>query len=119
MKKLGEEARTTCLVHELVYVRERLYRPLLEGVEAAVVLAEAPRSVRLPRKYDRGSGSMRGAGGDDPALVQQKGYLLPAPVELALCQRFIGRDRGMGCSPVSMRSSRPARGPEEGLTGGL
>ena len=80
--ELGEEACTTRLVHELVHVRERLHRPLRDRVEPAVVLAEAPRPVRLAREDDRGS--MRGAGGDDPALVQQEGHLLPALIELAL-----------------------------------
>ena len=41
--QLGEEARPARLV-----TRQRLHRPLLDGVEPAVVLAEASRPFRLP-----------------------------------------------------------------------
>ena len=60
----------------------RLLRPLRDGVEPVVVLAEAPRPVRLPRENDRGS--MRGARRHNPPLVEQEGHLLAALVELAL-----------------------------------
>ena len=46
--QLGEEARAARLVDEPVDVRQRLHRPLLDGVEPAVVLAEASRPFRLP-----------------------------------------------------------------------
>ena len=80
--ELSEEARTARLVDELVHVGERLHRPLRDGVKPAVVLAEAPRTIRFAREDDRGC--VRGARRHDPALVEQEGDLLAALVELAL-----------------------------------
>ena len=66
--ELGEEACAARLIDQLVDVRQRFDRLLRDGVEPTVILAEAPRPVRLPREHYRGS--MRGTGGDDPALVE-------------------------------------------------
>ena len=82
--QLGEKARTTRLAHELVTSRLHRLGPLCDGIEAAVVLAEAPRSVRLARILQRQHRGRWSLGGDNPALVQQKGYLLLALVKLAL-----------------------------------
>jgi hypothetical protein len=80
--ELGEEARTARLVDKLVDVRQRLHRLLRDGVQSAVVLKKAPRAVLLPREHDRGS--VRSAGRDNPALIEQKGHLFAALVKLAL-----------------------------------
>ena len=52
--ELGEEARTARLIDELVDVRQRLHRPLRDGVQSAVVLTKAPRAILLSREHDRG-----------------------------------------------------------------
>ena len=62
-------------------MRKRCHGRLLDDVEAAVILAEAPRLVLLPRKYGC---SVGGAGMDDPALEEQEGHLPATFVELAL-----------------------------------
>ena len=93
-------------------MRQRLRRPLRDGVEPAVVLgllAEAPRSVRLPRKHDRGG--VRGA------LAQRHNPPLVEHSSSSPCDhRFIGRERGIGFVPVAMRSSkaRPRSGDRPG-----
>ena len=109
--RLGEEAHTTRLVHELVDVRERLHQPLHDGVEAAVVLEQR----HVPSTFH--------ANTTDAAREALEGIIQPWSSRKATyflhsssssChgdQRFIGRDRGMGCSPVSMRSSKPGPRP--------
>ena len=65
--EFGEEARSAGLIHQLIYMRQGLHRPLSDGVEPPEVLAEAPRPVRFPREDD--GGCVRGAGRDDPTLI--------------------------------------------------
>ena len=60
--------RTPRLVHELVDVLKRFDRLLRDGVEPTVILAEAPRPVRLSCKYYRCD--VESARRDDPALVE-------------------------------------------------
>ena len=52
--QLGEKAGAPGLVNELLNVWQGLHRALRDGVEAAVVLAEAPRAVRLAGEDDGG-----------------------------------------------------------------
>ena len=116
---LGEEVRAQRLVYKLVDVRERLYRPLRDGsgVEAAVVLTEAPRAVRLPREYNRCSlGAWEALEGTIQPRSSRKATCFPHSLSSPCDKRFFGRDRGIGCSLVSMRSSKggPARGLRSG-----
>ena len=45
--QLGEEARAARVVDELVDLRQRLHRPLGDGVEPAMILAKKAHPVRL------------------------------------------------------------------------
>ena len=105
--ELDEEVRTTRLVHEMVdvtacgsgstdrCVTRMALRPRL------IVLVAASRSVRLPREYDRGSVGVDGA---IHHWSSRKATCFRHSSSSPYDKRFIGRDRGMGCSPVSMRN---------------
>ncbi len=80
--QLREEAGAPSLVDELLNVGQGLHRALRDGVEAAVVLAESSRAIRLASEDD-GCG-VGGARRDNPAPVEQGRDLLAALVELAL-----------------------------------
>ena len=80
--QLGEKAGAPGLVNELLNVWQGLHRALRDGVEAAVVLAEAPRAVRLAGEDD--GGCMGGTRRHNPAPVEQGRNLLATLVELAL-----------------------------------
>jgi hypothetical protein len=82
--ELSEEARSPGLIHQLVHVGQWLDRPLRVGVEPAVVLTGAPRPVRLPRNLKDDRSRARGAGRNDPPLIEQEGHLRATLVELAL-----------------------------------
>jgi len=80
--KLREIACPTSLVDQLINMRERFHRTLSYGVEASEVLTESPAAICLPREDNRcGVGS---PGRHDPSVVQEKGNLLAALIQLAL-----------------------------------
>ena len=66
---------------------------LLHHITAAIVLAEVPRPVRLPRQHDRGG---------ERGTSRKATCLRHSPCN----QHSIGSERGIGCKPVSMRISK-------------
>ena len=90
--EFGKEVRTPRAVEQRVDVRQRLDRRARDGVEAPVVVADAPRPVRLTREHHHRR--VPGRRVLDPAAVEHVDELR------AQLRCFTGRDRGIGPGTV-------------------